>query len=198
MVHHDYPHGSSRFASGEEIAQARLLSREGPQFGYWENQPLRIASDAPVLITGGAGSGKLTTLIAYLACDTAMSRLLYFDPRGEISAISNLKLIPDYKWNPTGLLGPQHRCNPLDVLKPDSESLTSDSKFLARNLIPLRDGGHDSYFAIRAQDWVSGFMKALVLRDGVTDLPTLSIHLSAIETQDGRWADLAQVHAGNG
>ena len=119
---HPHPHGSARLADDFDLERSGLLGPKGLQFGYWRDTPLRIDSDAPALVIGGAGAGKLVTLLAYMACDPNTERVLWFDPRGEISAISihnaARTLRPEYRWNPTGLKGPQHRCNPLDVLDP--------------------------------------------------------------------------------
>ena len=193
---HPHPHGSARLADDFDLERSGLLGPKGLQFGYWRDTPLRIDSDAPALVIGGAGAGKLVTLLAYMACDPNTERVLWFDPRGEISAISihnaARTLRPEYRWNPTGLKGPQHRCNPLDVLDPASPTFTADALYLTRNLIPLREGGKEPYFTLRAQDWVGGAMRTLALRDGQTDLPTLFAELGAVESDRTRWAALAQ------
>lgn len=198
----DFPHGSARFASDHEIAAAGLYGGTGLQCGYGKRGSLHVGGDAPALIIGGAGCGKLTTMIAYMACDPDRERTMYFDPRGEISAISMhnaaRKRRPEYRWNPANLPGPHQNCNPLDFLQRGDPSLTADCLIIARSLIPKREGGTDSYFITRAQDWTGGFIKAPVLRDGGTSLPELFRNISAVESDRHRWASLADFMLNSG
>lgn len=197
--------GSATWANEGEIEQAGLFEPKGPQIGYIDQYPLYLDGDAPLLTIGGAGSGKLRDLLSYVVCGGADGtsglhgqNALALDPRGELAAISLHTHAAAgghvYCWNPMGLLGlPQHGCNPLAILKPDSPALHADCKFIAESLIPLSGGAEAKYFELRARDWLESLLKTLVESTGSASLPALHRVLNTIEASLKDWADFAEV-----
>lgn len=62
----DQRFGSARWATEDDIKQAKLYRRPGMQFGFFEKKPLFLDGDAPWITFGGAGSGKLRDLLGYI------------------------------------------------------------------------------------------------------------------------------------
>lgn len=197
----DQRFGSAAFAETEELRRAGCFQNGGIYVGEIEGRALRFSSDASWLTVAGAGSGKLRDVISYTAClepgsDAAITPMLALDPRGEIAAISHSILAPHaiegLYWNPTALCGlPQHSCNPLDILSSDSDCLIPDTQFICEGLIPLT-GGNGQYFELRAREWLSAIVVALVERDGGVSFPSLKDQLTVIEGDPGAWADFLE------
>ena len=171
-----------------------MLSGAKPQLGYWGEQPLGLESDAPIITIGGAGSGKLRDLLAYVVCDTRGVPMLILDPRGELGAVSIHNHAANgeyaYFWNATGLCGlPSHPCNPLNILKPGSPNLHSDAQFIAEGLIPLSGSGNGKYFELRAREWVQSILIYRVERFGGVSFPDLYRVINVIESNPQLWAD---------
>ncbi len=189
----EYRYGSAGWASDADIKAADLLGPKGPQIGYWNAHPMRLVGDAPMITIGGAGSGKLRDLLAYVVCNTPGMPFLALDPRGELGAISwHVHAAHGeyaYYWNPMGLLdNPMHRCNPLSILKRDSATFHADCKFIAEGFIAL-SGSNSQYFELRAREWIENLMKARVEMNGSTSLPDLYRVINTIEADRKRWAD---------
>ena len=189
-----YRFGSASWASLKDIKAAGLLEPEGPQIGFRGELPLHLAGDAPMITVGGAGSGKLRDLLAYVVCRSPGLPFLALDPRGELGAISIHVHAAygeyAYYWNPMRLLSnPFHRCNPLDILKPDSPTFHADCKFIAEGFIALSGGGNSHYFELRAREWIGSLMKARVEMNGRTSLPDLYRVINTIEADRKSWAD---------
>ncbi|MCG8604018.1 type IV secretory system conjugative DNA transfer family protein, partial [bacterium] len=186
--------GSAAWANEQAIKAAGLFEPKGPQIGYFGQRPLYLDGDAPMITIGGAGSGKLRDLLAYAVCKSPGQRMLTLDPRGELGAISIHVHAANgeyaYFWNPMGTASlPQHRCNPLDILKADSPHFHSDCKFIAEGLIPLSGGASGKYFELRAREWLEAPMKSRVERKGRTSLPDLYRIINAIESDPAAWGD---------
>lgn len=189
----DKRYGSASWAIESDIRKAGLFEPKGLQIGFFNGKPLYLDSDAPMLTVGGAGSGKLRDLLAYVVCSKTPLSMLILDPRGELAATSINSLIYHksfgYCFNPMGLHGlPMHRLNLLDILKADSPSFHSDCKFITEGLIAVNEGSNNNYFPIRARDWLENFIKALVLRDGQVSFPSLARLINTIETDPIKWS----------
>jgi type IV secretion system protein VirD4 len=196
----EFRFGSAAWATKNEIAQAGLLNRRGPQVGFFEGLPLHLDSDAPMITIAGAGAGKCTSVLAFLLCQLHVERFFVLDLRGELGAISihnfSAKGINAHFWNPCALAGlPHENCNPLDVLKPDSGKLHADAKMVAESLVPFTEGGSGRYFEQRARDWIDGILVYLVDRYGFVDFPMLSALLNSIEGNRDAWFDEAMIMA---
>lgn len=187
--------GSAAWATGREIQKAGLFDPRGPQVGHWEGRALHVDGDAPMITIGGAGSGKLTCVLAYNVCRSPGQRMLIIDPRGEMAAISDHVHAPcgDYKftWNPTGLCRqPHNRCNPLDILKLDSPTFHTDCTLIMESLVAIREGKND-FFDKRAREVLESFVKSRVEQNGKTSLSDLYRAVNTIQLGGPDWADWA-------
>lgn len=190
----EFRFGSAGWAEARDLRAAGLFRPEGPQIGYWGSKPLYLAGDAPMITVGGAGSGKLRDLLAFVLCRSPGQRMAVLDPRGELGAVSfHIHAVHGdfaYFWNPISLCGlPQHRCNPLDILRMGSRTLHPDCKFIAEGFIALSGGGNSQYFELRAREWVENLMKSRVEQFGGTSLPDLYRVVNSIQGDRQRWAD---------
>lgn len=187
-----YRFGSASWSDFYEMQNANLFDRKGPQIGYFENQPIHLDSDAPMITVGGAGSGKLRDLLGYVVCNSPKQRMMILDPRGELGAISFHRHAANgehaYFWNPMsfGTL-PQHACNPLDILDPAKPTFESDCKFIAEALIPGTGGKEGVYFTRRAQEWVDALLKIHIEMLGSVTLIDLVEAIGAIESKPDIW-----------
>ena len=191
-----YRFGSAGWASRAEVRRAGLFKAQGLQIGYWNKKPVYADGDAPLITIGGAGSGKLRDLLAYVVCQSPNLRKIILDPRGELAAISlhNFARYGEYAYlfNPASLHGlPQHRLNPLDILQPGSPTLYADAKFIAEGLIALSQS-HSRYFEMRARQWLESLMIALTMRDGAVSFPSLMRVINAIEGDPQAWSALLE------
>lgn len=199
----DHRFGSAAFADEADIRAAGMLKPGGPQIGYWNNKPLYLDGDAPLITIGGAGSGKLRDLLSFVICRSPGQRMLILDPRGELGAISHHVhgAYGDHAWywNPLGLLGlPSHACNPLDILDGGSANFHADCKFIAESLIPLTGSSNGRYFELRAREYLESLIKSLVERFGRASLPDLVAVLNVIEANPAAWADHLEAMLGSG
>lgn len=189
-----FRYGSASLATESDLRRARMFEFDGPHVGYHGGRTLRLPGDAPLVTFGGAGSGKLRDLLGHVVCDNPGIPILVLDPRGELAAISRHMHAAHgedaWHWNPTSLCGlPSNRCNPLDILTPNSPTLHADCAFLAEGLIPLTGGGTGRYFELRTREWVTNLLVARVERTGGTSLPDLYRVLGGIEGDRRAWAD---------
>lgn len=191
--HGEYPFGSSQWSDAASMESAGLFGPEGIPIGYHEDRALKLASDAPMLTCGGAGSGKTVNLITAL-CQSTAQPLWVLDPRGEIAAsiIHNFVRHGAYAWcfNPVGLhphILPSHRCNPLDILRLESPRFHADVQFITEALIPASGGSESRYFEQRAQEWLGSLIKARVEQNGFVSFPDLYRTINAIESDAERW-----------
>jgi type IV secretion system protein VirD4 len=75
----EYRFGSAAWAEREEIEAAGLFRAHGLQIGYCDQRPLYLDGDAPLITIGGAGSGKLRDLLAYVVCKSVGQRMVILD-----------------------------------------------------------------------------------------------------------------------
>ncbi len=197
-----YRFGSAGWADEQALRTAGLFGQTGPQIGYWKERALRLDGDAPIITIGGAGSGKLRDLLAFVVCNSPDQRMIALDPRGELASISAHMHAAHgeeaWHWNPVGLCGlPSNRCNPLDILDPKSANFHADCKFIAEGLIPLSGEGNGKYFELRAREWLENIVKSLALQFGQVSLPMLYRVINTVEADKKRWADQLEAMLGS-
>lgn len=189
--------GSASWASDQEIKHAGLLGNKGMQFGYLNQTPLMLETDAPRLTIAGAGAGKMRDVLSMAVARAAADRNFILDPRGEIAAVTMVNFAMAgahaYCWNPTGLHGlPQHSMQPLDILKLDSPHFHADCKFILESLIPVVGTSNGKYFELRAREWGENFVKMLVERDGQVSFPSLHRTINTIESHTAAWPEILE------
>ncbi len=185
--------GSANWSDEADMRAAGLFDSDGPQIGYVGSRAMHLSGDAPMITIGGAGSGKLRDLLAYVVCNSPGIPMIVLDPRGELGAISiHVHAGHDeyaYFWNPVRTCNlPQHRCNPLDILKLDAPDFHANVRFITEGFIALR-GGEGQYFCMRAREWMGGILKSRVEQLGGTSLPDLYRIVNSIESDRTAWAD---------
>lgn len=196
----DHRHGSARWPTQFELANAPLHSRTGVFIGLcpFTGNYLTLNGDAPMILIGGAGSGKGATMLLYN--NFYDGSMLINNPKGEVGAIiapyQRAMGKEYYGLNPTGLHTkppwnlPQHKVNPLDILKPTSRYLVSDCKRIADMLIPLRKEGK-TFFPKRGRQWLSFLLLAYVLTSNKATLSGFRQLLNMIEASHTEFISIA-------
>ncbi len=189
--------GSAKWASQSDISQAGLNRPAGVQLGYFNNSPLYVEGDAPIITIGGAGSGKGRDVLIYNVCQYRGAMLIN-DPKGEAAAVSLYNQhrlgVKAYCLNPFALHAlPCHQLNPLDILKVDSPTLHSDSKVIAQNFIPLSGAAAGQHFELGGQRWIDALQKFDVIMNGSTSLPQLYNLVMMIEGNSSKFAKIAKI-----
>jgi type IV secretion system protein VirD4 len=200
-IEHDR-YGSARWSERSELANAGLFSPQGMQIGYYDNRTLSVETDAPMITIAGSGSGKMRDLLSMAVARNAARRNFILDPRGEIASVTMAFFASArahvYCWNPVGMVGlPQHRINPLDILKWQSPNFHADCKFIAESLIPSSGSANGQYFELRAREWLENIIKALVERDRHVSFVSLYSAINMIEGDHVGWADLLEFMLGS-
>ena len=149
-----YPYGSARFAQGLEISRA-FKAKGGVPFGFYNGRKLYHAKNAGMLLIGGAGSGKFTSVLAHLMDAPGRSgepaRYAIFDPKRELRRVmepyfAHVKAHV-YEINPYFTHGVQgNRLSLLSHLTPDSPRLVADCRRAARTFLPESGGGDSALF----------------------------------------------------
>src|SRR6056297_1280076 len=90
MLAHDHPYGSARFATDLEVRRA-FRETGGVPFGFRGGRKLYHSKKAGMLLIGGAGSGKFTSVLAHILHSKGRGgeplRYAIFDPKREIRAV---------------------------------------------------------------------------------------------------------------
>lgn len=176
--------GAARFASTHELLKAGLINNGGLHHGYtFERKPRQIGfqADTGSIIIGSAGSGKLSTHLAYQIIKK--ENTVFFDPKGEGAAIcaTMMPWADVYLFNPFGLWTEQpwylpacHRFNILSFVNSDSPMLFEDMLTIATDLIskPKGGGGNSEHF------WGKAVMVTTAL---LTFLKEVNPHASLID-----------------
>lgn len=202
MSNEEYRFGSASWSDESELRRAGLLSARGLQIGYSANKSICLETDAPIITVAGAGAGKMRDLLALAVARNAGNRNFILDPRGEIAAVTMVNFALNrsylYCWNPTGMRGlPQHRMNPLDILRLNDPHFHADCKFIAESLIPTSGASNGRYFELRAREWIENIIKMLVERDGKVSFPALYRVINWIEADSNAWADCLEAMLGS-
>ncbi|NQY65578.1 MAG: type IV secretory system conjugative DNA transfer family protein, partial [Alteromonadaceae bacterium] len=168
-----------------EMTAAGLFKKGGFQLGFKNNVPLFFDTPAPVIITAGSGSGKGAKILVYNVVRYE-GNILVNDDKGELFQISKAHhhkiKIKARCYNPNGKHGlPQHRCNPLDILKENSKYYHSDVECIVENILPLSGSSGGKYFEECAQRWLSSFIKFEVSEWGKTSFSSLYDFFGVLE-----------------
>ena len=190
--------GSAGLASRKDIRQAALMRVKpgGIFIGFCGKHPLFYNGMGGITLVAGARSGKLTTILAYIACPGFTSHnLVFLDLKGEIAAISQDQREDGkhcYYWNPVALHGlPQHRINPFDYLTKDSPTLVADMKVVAENLIPTSGSANGAYFENRAREVLEAIGLTLVHLNGTLTFPDLYSTINLVPGNGEEWLDFS-------
>lgn len=192
-----YRFGSAGWADECQMRDCGLFAGRGLPIGFVGRRRLHLEGDAPLITFGGAGTGKLTTVIGHVLCTVKDRSMIVLDPRGEIAATFLPALarhgIEAYFWNPFRLHGlPSHHCNPLDLIDPKKRTFHADCMLVAKSIVKVASVGEGKYFEQRGSDWIAALIKADAVRHGRTSLPSLMRIVNTIETGDVRWPDLLE------
>ncbi|AHB48056.1 hypothetical protein W911_06095 [Hyphomicrobium nitrativorans NL23] len=189
--------GSAGWADEHQMRAAGLFDMPGLPIGFLGHRTLRLEGDAPLITFGGAGTGKLTTVIGHILCTARDRSIIVLDPRGEIAATFAPALMHHgfkvHRWNPYGLHGlTQDRCNPLAVIDPDSSKFHADCKLAAQALVSVTSKSDGKYFEQRGSGWVEALIKFDAEMMGGTSLPALMRIVNLIESGSAHWPDLIE------
>ncbi len=190
--------GSAGWADEYQMRAAGLFAERGLPVGFWGGRRLWLEGDAPLITFGGAGTGKLTTVIGHVMCAAANRSMIVLDPRGEIAATFMPALtrsgIEAFLWNPYRLHGlAHHACNPLDVIDPARMTFHADCKLVAQALVRVTSTSDGKYFEQRGSGWVEAFLKFDAESAGATNLPSLMRIMNVIESGSPEWPDILEV-----
>ncbi len=203
MNPHDSPYGSARFADAAEVRRA-FSEGGGVPFGFHGGRKLSHSKKAGMLLIGGAGSGKFTSVLAHLmdagGRDGEPQRYAIFDPKREIRAVlepyfAHIKAAV-YEINPYFTHGVQgHRISILSHLKPNSPRLVADSRRAARTFIAESGGGDARFFEQKAQNWLDPLIRGLVHLDGGVSPASLYELIGMIRSAPDAWSELSGLMA---
>lgn len=188
-----YRFGSAGWADERLIRSAGLLAGRGLPVGFMGRKSLHLEGDAPLITFGGAGTGKLTTVIGHILCTVQDRSMIVLDPRGEIAATFMPALarhgIEAFLWSPYRLHGlPSHHCNPLDPIDPRKSTFHADCKLAARALVTVTSRSEGKYFEQRGSGWVEAIIKFDAEIFGQTNLANLMRVINVVEGDLGNWA----------
>ena len=196
-----YPYGSARFAEPLEIHHA-FKSKGGVPFGFHQGRKLFHGKNSGMLMIGGAGSGKFTSVLAHLMDAPGRSgepvRYAIFDPKRELRAVMEPYFASIrarvYEINPYFTHGVQgHRLSILSHLTPDSPRLVADARRSARTFLPDSVGGDSQFFDQKGQNWLDALMRGLVHLDGGVSPTSLYDLVGMIRSSPEAWEETASV-----
>lgn len=197
MNYQNNKYGSARWATEEDVFRAGLFvekpAAKAAFIGHFYHQQMHLVSDAPGIVIGGSGSGKLTTYGAYTLYSS--DHTCKVDPKGELTAISIQSQVrlgkPCYVTNPRRLHGLPHlKVNPWDDLVPGSPSLHADCKSAARDVIPVGDDS-DKWWVAEAAIWIEKIILAHVLIYGHVSMTQVYRLINAIRGNPPKWIEFA-------
>lgn len=171
-------YGSARFADEHDIARAGLFKSGGLlEFARLGRRGLWHHDRTAILIKGGAGSGKTTSVLMPMLLSTTAS-VAMIDVKGELTAIIMDGLVqrrtPLLSFNPYRLHGlPAHRISLLSHLKPGSPYLVGDSLRLWEAIFPKIIGATNPFFDDKGRQWGDAITRALVFQRGEVSLASL-------------------------
>ncbi len=204
MMHaYDHPYGSARFASDMEVLRA-FKADGGVPFGFYKGRKLFHAKQAGMLLVGGAGSGKFTSILAHIMDAPGRNgepqRYAIFDPKRELRVVmepyfAHIKAAV-YEINPYFTHGAEgHRLSILSHLTPDSPRLVADSRRAARTLIAESGGGDARFFEQKAQNWLDPLIRGLVHLDGGVSPTSLYELVGMIRSEPEAWTEISTLMA---
>ncbi len=198
-----YPYGSARFASPIEINRA-FRAAGGVPFAFHGKRKLYHSKQAGMLLIGGAGSGKFTSVLAHIMNAPGRAgeppRYAIFDPKRELRAVmepyfASIKARV-YEINPYFTHGASGSTLSLfSHLKEDSPRLVADSRRVARTLLPDSGGGDSAFFDQKAQNWLDAMIRGLVTTvDGVSPTKLFDL-IGMIRSDPEAWELMAHMMA---
>lgn len=187
-----YRFGSAGWADEAQMRAAGLFQERGLPIGFWQGSRLWLEGDAPLITFGGAGTGKLTTVIGHILCTVKDRSMIVLDPRGEIAATFMPALahngIEAFLWNPYGLHGlPGHRLNPFEPINLRKDTFHADCKLTARALMPVTSRSDGKYFEQRGSGWIDAILKFDAESFGKTNFTNLMHVVNAVESDRKSW-----------
>lgn len=201
-----YPFGSARFASDQEVLRA-FRKRGGIPFGFLRGRKLYHARQAGMLVIGGAGSGKFTTILSHIMQSSGRGRdpLRYaiLDPKRELREVLEPWFAQIgarvYEFNPYGTHGQSgQRLSLMSHLVPDSPTLVADSRRVALTFIPESHGSEGGFFERTAQNFFDPLTRGLVHLDGSVSPGSLFELVGMIRAAPEAWAQMADSMAALG
>ncbi len=204
--HQQHPYGSARFASDGKIRHA-FGSLGGVPFGFHQGRKLHHSKQAGMLLIGGAGSGKFTSVLAHIMNSIPRAgepaRYAIFDPKRELRAVLEPYFAhigaAVYEINPYATHGADgHRLSLLSHLTPNSPRLVGDSRRAASTILPESGGGDSQFFDQKGQSWLEALIRGLVHMDGGVSPASIHALVSMIRATPADWKDIASIMAGMG
>lgn len=202
----EFPHGSARFADDREVLRA-FRDCGGPVIGFLNGKRLHHTKQAGALLIGGAGSGKLVTVLAHILADTGRkgepARYAILDPKGELAAVIGPSLVHlgahVFTSNAYGLHGSLMNSTALLAhLTPSSPTLVADSRRVARTIQPEAGGAEARFFEQKAQNWIDALVRGLVHADGEVSFLSLFDLVGMMRAMPEGWAEMADAMAALG
>jgi len=186
--------GSSRFASSEKATDAGLHHAETGLYLGFDDQHFicRSSQQAPVLLLGGARSGKGNHIIPWLIDGAIHDHVISMDWKGQNGAISQLQHDPNVRvinWAPRGSNFPTHKINPVSYLVAESPTLVADTKLFTQSWIPLSGSKDGEFFQLSAQRWLEAVVVFYVERCGFMDLPGLTDIMAVFGSNTDKWKE---------
>lgn len=206
MFAHDNPYGSARFASDMEVRRA-FREAGGVPFGFYNGRRLVHSKDAGIVLIGGAGSGKFTSVLAHIinagGRNGEPARYAIFDPKRELRAVLEPYFAhigaAVYEINPYGVHGAKgNHLSLLAHLTPQSPLLVAYSTRVASTFIPEDDTGSDGFFAPKAQLWLDAMIRGLVHLDGGVSPASIYKLFGMIRAAPDAWDEMAELMAAVG
>tara|TARA_R110002095_G_scaffold163558_1_gene141767 strand:+ start:535 stop:2181 length:1647 start_codon:yes stop_codon:yes gene_type:complete len=201
-----YPHGSASFAQPLDIHRA-FKAKGGVPFGFYQGRKLYHSKGAGMLLIGGAGSGKFTTILSHIIGAPGRNgepqRYAIFDPKRELRAVlepyfASIKARV-YEVNPYATHGVQgHRLSILSHLTPESPRLVADCRRAAQTFLPSTAGGDSQFFDQKGQSWLDALMRGLVHMDGGVSPTSVYELIGMVRSQPAAWEEMASIMASIG
>ncbi|ARE41700.1 Conjugal transfer coupling protein TraG [Rhodovulum sp. P5] len=203
---HDNPFGSARFATTLEILRA-FRKRGGVPAGFYRGRKLYHSKQAGMLLIGGAGSGKFTTMLSHIIGAPGRNgeapRYAIFDPKRELRAVLEPYFASIgaavYEFNPFGVHAVTGQTLSLfSHLVPTAPTLVADSRRTARTVLPESGGGEARFFEHKAQNWLDPLKRGLVHADGGVSPTSLFELVGMIHAAPEAWAEMSESMAALG
>lgn len=205
MHAHDHPFGSARFATDIEVRRA-FDSPGGVPFGFYKGRKLVHSKNAGMLLIGGAGSGKFTSVLAHIMNSRGRGneplRYAIFDPKRELRTVlepwfAHIGALI-FEVNPYGVLGASgQRLSLWAHLTPDSPMLVAHSRQASNILFPVNPNTNsdNAFFPLKAREWVDALMRGLVHLDGSVSPTSLFQMVGMMRSNIDAWKEMAALMA---
>lgn len=190
-------HGSAAFADLYELRDAGLHQRGGLYIGDDERgKPIFSDGQAPVLLMGGARSGKGNFIIPWLIDGSCRDHVISMDWKGQNGAVSALQVDQNRRViNFAPRADTTHRINPLSHLKDDSPTLIPDAKLFIESWLPFNGSENAEYFIATGQRWIEAVLVTLVEIYGDITLPELATAMGLFGGDDDIWLGIEEAMA---